>query len=124
MSKKASDRELKRVARHDRIRQKMVGTPARPRLCVHRSLKNFSAQLIDDTQGKTLLGMSTQDKTVLDRIQKKGGNIAAATVLGEVFAAAIKNRGFTAVAFDRSGYVYHGRVKAFAEAARQQGLVF
>lgn len=124
MAKKTSDREQKRIARHDRIRKGLVGTPTRPRLCVHRSLTNFYAQIIDDTQGKTLFGMSTRDKGVKERVKGKGSNVQAATAFGEIFAAEAKNRGITTVCFDRAGYLYHGRVKAFAEAARQHGLVF
>jgi len=123
MNKTTAAREIKRRARHQRIRRELVGTPDQPRLCVHRSLKNFCAQIVDDSKGKTILGMSTRDKDILARL-KKGGNVEAAKVLGEVFAKELKNRGISKVCFDRGGYLYHGRVKAFADAAREQGLVF
>ena len=120
----ARDRELKRVSRHKRLRQKLIGTSERPRLCVHRSLNNLTAQVIDDAQGgKIIFGMSTLAKEIRTKI-KSGGNINAATVFGETFAEQAKKKGITKVCFDRSGYVYHGRVKAFAEAARKSGLDF
>jgi large subunit ribosomal protein L18 len=123
MVSNSKDKEVKRVARHSRLRKRISGTPQRLRLCVHRSLNNFYAQLIDDTTGKTLFGMSTKSKGLLSKI-KAGGNVQAAGILGEAFAAEAKNKGVKLVCFDRSGYLYHGRVKAFAEAARKGGLEF
>ncbi len=116
-------KEHKRIYRHDRIRKSMVGTPDRPRLCVHRSLKNLQAQIIDDSSGKIILGKSTLAKDVKSKL-KSGGNINAATVLGETFAVEAVKKGIKKVCFDRGGYLYHGRVKAFAEAARKAGLEF
>lgn len=117
------DRELKRIGRHARIRKKITGTAERPRLCVHRSLNNFSAQVIDDSQGKVLFGMSTMGKSIATKI-KYGGNIKAASALGEAFAAEAQKKGITKVSFDRGGHLYHGRVKAFAEGARKGGMEF
>ncbi|HOY09769.1 MAG TPA: 50S ribosomal protein L18 [Candidatus Omnitrophota bacterium] len=116
-------KESKRLARHIRIRKRVVGTSARPRLCIHRSLKNFAAQIIDDSSGKVLFGLSTKNQTIKQKI-KSGGNIQAAAALGEVFASELVAKGLKEVCFDRGGYVYHGRVKAFAEAARKSGLEF
>ena len=116
-------KEVKRVFRHKRIRKKVIGTLQRPRLCLHRSLKNLSAQVIDDTQRKILFGMSTLSKDIKGKV-KSGGNIDAAKQFGEVFAKKAKEKGISKVAFDRGGHPYHGRIKAFAEAAREGGLEF
>ncbi len=116
-------KEFKRVSRHRRIRSKVEGTPERPRLSLHRSLSNLYAQIVDDSTRRVLFGMSTLDKDVRKKL-KSGGNIQAASVLGEAFAAKIKTKGITKVSFDRGGCLYHGRVKAFAEAARKGGLEF
>jgi len=119
-------RELKRIGRHQRIRKKIAGTSDHPRLCVHRSLNNFYAQLVDDSVGNVLFGISTREKSVSKKI-KSGGNIPAipaATILGESFAAVAQKKGIKKVCFDRGGYLYHGRVKAFAEAARKGGMEF
>lgn len=112
-----------RKRRHSRIRKKMFGTSQRPRLCVYRSLKNLSAQLIDDINGKTLLSLSTFDKGARDIISY-GGNIKAAETLGKLLAEKAKAKGIKSAVFDRGGCLYHGRVKAFAEAVRKEGLVF
>jgi large subunit ribosomal protein L18 len=119
----ASEKEIKRSHRHKRIRKKISGVPDCPRLCVHRSLKNLSAQLVDDQSGKVLFGMTTLHKDLRARI-KSGGNVEAAAKLGESFAALAKEKGITKIRFDRGGYLYHGRVKAFADAARNGGLEF
>lgn len=116
-------RELKRDARHSRVRRKVLGTSGQPRLCVHRSHKNIQAYIIDDVAGKVLFGISTLDKNIKKKL-KNGGNANAAGVLGEAMAAKAKEKGITKVAFDRGGYLYHGRVKAFADAARKGGLEF
>ena len=118
-----SVKENKRVFRHERIRKDMAGTPARPRLCLHRSLNNLQAQIIDDSAGKIILGKSTLAKDVRAKI-KTGGNVSAASILGEAVAAEAVKKGITKVCFDRGGYLYHGRIKAFAEAARKAGLEF
>jgi len=116
-------RVIKRIYKHVRIRERVQGTPERPRLCVYRSLNNLQAQIIDDTAGKVLLGMSTFSKDVKSRI-KNAGNVKGATDFGETFAAQAKARGIIKVAFDRGGYIYHGRIKAFADGARKGGLEF
>lgn len=117
------DREIKRVGRHRRIRKKVAGTGDQPRMCVHRSLTNLYVQVIDDSIGKVLFGMSTREKGVSKKI-KNGGNIDAASVLGEAFAVEAKKKGIKKVCFDRGGYLYHGRVKAFADGARKGGMEF
>ncbi len=116
-------KDVKRHFRHQRIRKTVVGTTQRPRLCLHRSLKNIQAQIVDDETGKVLLGKSTLAKDVRSKI-KTGGNQKAAEVLGETFAVEAVKKGIKQVAFDRGGYLYHGRIKAFAEAARKAGLEF
>ena len=113
-----------RIARHDRIRKKLSGTPERPRLCVFRSLKHLEAQLIDDTKQQTVVSLSTRDKEFSAKKAQNGGNVKSASALGQAFAAKAKKDGFSAVVFDRGGYQFHGRVKAFADAARSAGLQF
>ena len=117
------EKELKRYYRHKRIRRKVIGTGEKPRLCVHRSLNNFYAQIIDDASGKVLFGMSTLAKNFRSKI-KSGGNVDAAAVLGETFGVEAQKKGFKKVCFDRGGYLYHGRIKAFADAARKSGMEF
>lgn len=117
------NKEHRRVLRQRRIRKKICGTTAQPRLCVHRSHKNFYAQVIDDSSGKVLCSMSTLAKDLRNQI-KTGGDLKAAETLGEVFARELKKKGIQKIAFDRGGYLYHGRVKAFAESARKGGLEF
>jgi len=121
--KKISKKELNRKYRHLRIRKKVVGLPDKPRLCVHRSLKNMNALVVNDSEGKILLGLSTMSKDVRSKL-KKGGNIEGATTFGELFAVEAQKKGIKKVCFDRGGYKYHGRIKAFAEAARSGGLEF
>ncbi len=116
-------KEKKRISRHKRIRTKVKGTSQQPRLCVHRSLKNISVSLIDDVERKTLMGLSTLDQQIKKKM-KNCGNIKAAALLGEAFAAKVQEKGIKKVCFDRGGYLYHGRVKAFAEAVRKGGLEF
>jgi len=112
-----------RKRRHIRIRKKLSGTKARPRLLVYRSLKHLSAQLIDDQEGKTVLSLSTYDKGVRETF-KYGGNVKAAEKFGALLAEKAKAKGITLVVFDRGGVQYHGRIRIFAEAARKAGLVF
>ena len=116
-------KEQKRIYRHKRVRKTVRGTPKQPRLCVHRSLKNMQAHVVDDIAGKVLFGVSTLDKNIRTKTPN-GGNIVAAAVLGEALAAKAKEKSVLKVSFDRGGYLYHGRVKAFAEAARKGGLEF
>ncbi|MDA2937007.1 50S ribosomal protein L18 [Acidobacteria bacterium AH-259-A15] len=115
-------REARRSKRHGRIRGKIHGTQQRPRLCVFRSLKHMYAQLVDDNQGGTILAVCT---VKLDgRKLKNGGSVEAAKKVGETIAKKAVEKGIETVVFDRSGYLYHGRVKALAEAARKMGLKF
>lgn len=120
MIKKTSRNEA-RKARHARIRKKVSGTSELPRLCVFRSLKNISAQIIDDTKGITLVSASSNDK---DLDIKNGGNIEASKLVGALVAKKAKKAKISKVVFDRGGYLYHGRVKALADAARENGLEF
>jgi large subunit ribosomal protein L18 len=107
---------------HDRIRKKMVGTQERPRLNVYRSLNHIYAQVIDDLKGVTIAAASTAEGKKADRTT--GGNVAAAKTVGKTIAERAKQKGITQVVFDRGGYLYHGRVKALADAAREAGLQF
>lgn len=117
------DKNKVRKKRHLRVRKKVFGTPARPRLNVFRSSKHIYAQLIDDLNGHTLVSASTLDKELRDQIEN-GGNVQAAIEVGKLIAKRAKEKGYTQVVFDRGGYLYHGRVKALAEAARENGLEF
>jgi large subunit ribosomal protein L18 len=117
------DRSRERQRIHRRIREKVYGTSKRPRLCVYRSAKHVYAQVVDDTEGKTLAAASTAEKTVRGDL-KQTGNIQASRVVGKIIAERAKARGIESVVFDRGGYLYHGRVKALAEAARESGLKF
>ena len=114
-------RNVMRKARHERIRTNMHGTVAVPRLSVYRSNSNIFAQLIDDENGVTLVSASSIDK---DLKLANGSNIEAATKVGELLAKRAKKAKIEKVVFDRGGYLYHGRVKALAEAARENGLEF
>ena len=104
---------------HFRIRQKMQGTAERPRLNVYRSLNHIYAQIVDDAKGETILSAST-----LSAKMKTGGNVAAAKEVGKVVAERAIEKGIKRVVFDRGGYLYHGRIKALADAARAAGLEF
>lgn len=119
----ALEKEIKRYNRHKRLRKKVRGTIEQPRMSVFRSLNHFSAQIINDQEGKVLLGLSTESKSLRAKI-KNGGNVAAAESLGQIIASEALKKGIKKVCFDRGGYVYHGRVKAFAEAARKAGMEF
>ena len=114
------DRNKARQKRHLRVRNHISGTAERPRLNVFRSLSNIYAQVIDDVNGVTLVSASTKDKD----FQNYGGNVEAAKKVGEAVAKRALEKGITEVVFDRGGYVYHGRVAALAEAAREAGLKF
>src|SRR5262245_7801483 len=107
---------------HLRIRKKLEGTTARPRLAVFRSQAHIYAQVINDEEGKTLCSASTVDKDL--RAQKSGANVAAAKAVGQLIATRAKEKGIEAVVFDRGGFQYHGRIKALADAARESGLRF
>lgn len=120
MIKKVSRNE-KRIARHERVRKTVVGTPEVPRLNVFRSNKNIFAQIIDDENGVTLVSASSVDKELK---LENGGNVEAAVKVGELIAKRAKKAKITKVTFDRGGYLYHGRVEALANAARENGLEF
>jgi large subunit ribosomal protein L18 len=114
---RSRDEVRKRI--HDRIRRKMSGDAQRPRLNVYRSLNHIYVQLIDDANGVTLASVSSLSGKI-----KTGGNVAAAREVGKQIAGLAKDKGITKVVFDRGGYLYHGRIKALAEAAREAGLEF
>ncbi len=118
---KNNSRNDLRQKRHTRIRASLVGTPSRPRISVFRSAKNIYAQVIDDVNGVTLVSANSVEK---DNKLANGGNIDAATAVGTLLAERATAKNIKNVVFDRSGYLYHGRVKALAEAARAAGLEF
>ena len=131
---KTSRREQTRERRHHRIRRQVSGTAERPRLAVHRSLKHVSGQIIDDLRGVTLLGISSTDPALVlggapsgdggAKPPAEGTKTAQARAAGRALAERARAQGIQHVVFDRGGYVYHGRVKAFAEGAREGGLEF
>jgi large subunit ribosomal protein L18 len=122
MSDIAKARREGRIRRHRRVRKKVHGTAARPRLAVYRSNKHITVQLIDDDAGRTIAAASTVEAD--QRAAGNGSTVAAATRVGELVAERAKAAGVTQVVFDRGGYAYHGRVAAIAEAARNAGLEF
>lgn len=124
MSKKTLRRARMRVVRHRRVRKKIQGTSAKPRLSVFRSLKHIYAQVIDDTAGTTLIAMSTETPEVRDRLEVGMNRIAQSKVVGQALGARAKEQGISQIAFDRGGYLYHGRVKALADGVRESGLEF
>ncbi len=114
-----------RIIRHKRIRKKIFGTVSRPRLAFYRSLNAIYAQIIDDEKGNTLLSASTIDKDYVAKYGKRGGkSIEDAKKLGQFIAEKALAKGLKNVVFDRGGFLYHGKVKAFADAAREAGLNF
>ena len=117
----AKQRVISRGRVRERIRRKVSGTSERPRLAVFKSLKHIYAQVIDDASGKTIVAASSRDK---DSATKGGSNQAAAKAVGALIAKKAKDKGITRVVFDRGGYLYHGNVKALADAARENGLEF
>jgi large subunit ribosomal protein L18 len=117
------DKNKARLKRHLRVRKKINGTAERPRLNIFRSSKHMYAQIIDDSKGTTLVAASTLDKDLRDKIGN-GGNVEAARKVGQLIAERAKAKGIQQVVFDRGGYLYHGRVQALADAAREAGLDF
>jgi large subunit ribosomal protein L18 len=117
------ERQARRVRRHRRVRKKVVGTGERPRLVIYRSLNNLEGQVVDDTKGLTLVGVSTLAPDLRDAgselTKTEKGRLA-----GKLLAERAKEKGISKVVFDRGGYLYHGRVKAFADGAREGGLEF
>jgi large subunit ribosomal protein L18 len=118
MATKQFDRKAARIKRHARVRVKVEGTVERPRLSIFRSLNHIYAQVIDDSSGRTLASASTLE------LKLGGSNAAGATAVGKAIAANASKAGVKQVVFDRGGFLYHGRVKALAEAAREAGLEF
>lgn len=116
-------RNDRRVKRHERVRKNLSGTPEKPRLCVFRSAKNISVQIIDDVNGVTLASASTIDKELKSQVGY-GGNKDAAKAVGEAIAKRAIAKGIEEVTFDRGGFLYHGRVKELADGAREAGLKF
>ena len=121
MALASKERRNRRDRRHRRVRKKVVGTAERPRLVVYRSLNNIEAQVVDDTRGVTLLGLST---LAADLKGAEGSKSDRGRQAGKTLAERALAQGITKVVFDRGGYLYHGRVKAFAEGAREGGLEF
>lgn len=119
----SSVRETGRIERHRRVRVKVFGTAERPRVVVHRSLAHIHAQAINDDARKTLAGCSSREAEFVKQAPKKG-KVTVAEKLGEHFAQVLKKKGVQKIAFDRGGYLYHGRVKAFADALRKGGIQF
>lgn len=120
---KAKEKRLARQRRHARVRQRVYGTSERPRLSVFRSLNHIHAQVIDDTQGRTLVAASTLDAEIRTQLGDKN-KTAQSVVVGDLLAQRALAAGIKYVVFDRGGYLYHGRVKALADAARKGGLDF
>lgn len=122
MIKKISKSEI-RVKKHMKIRNKISGTAERPRLSVYRSNNHIYAQVIDDVKGNTLVAASTMEKAIASTLEGTN-NVAAATAVGAAIAKKALEKGIDTVVFDRGGYIYHGKVKALADAAREAGLKF
>jgi len=124
---KAQDRRVARARRHGRVVKKVRGTAERPRLVVHRSLRNIEGQIVDDDRGRTLLGVSTLtagDPAGLEEAEEMTPKVAASYAAGKALAEKARESGIEKIVFDRGGYRYHGRVRAFAEGARAGGLDF
>lgn len=120
----AFNRAEARIRRKKRVRKKVRGTPDRPRLCVFRSLKHIYAQIIDDTTSTTLVEASSVSKEIREKIGNDGCNKKGAAMVGKEIAERALKKGIKKVVFDRNGFIYHGRVKALSEAAREGGLEF
>lgn len=118
-----SDKNQARKVRHYRMRKNLVGTSERPRLNVFRSLQHMYAQIIDDSNGTTVVSASTLDEALKGKFSN-GGNVEAAKAVGKLVAERALEKGIKAVVFDRGGYLYHGRIKVLADAAREAGLEF
>ena len=116
-------KELSRLKRHRRIKIRIQGTAQRPRLVIKRSLNNLSAMVVDDTEDKVIFSLSSANKDFKQKV-KNAGNVKSAALFAELFALRAKEKGLTKIVFDRAGFLYHGRVKAFAEALRKNGMEF
>ncbi len=119
----AKTKNEKRIIRQKRVRRKVLGSPEKPRLCIFKSLKHIYVQVIDDTQGKTLLTVSTLSPDIKGTI-KSTRDKEAAVAVGKAVGQKAKAQGLEEIVFDRNGFLYHGRVKALADAAREAGLKF
>lgn len=117
-----NQREIGRKRRQQRVRKQILGTDLRPRVCVYRSLKHIYAQVISDEQGITLASVSTLSPTLKGKLKKTKG-VEAAKQVGQLLAQVCKEKNISRVVFDRNGFLYHGRVKALAEALREAGLI-
>lgn len=124
MEKQKETKAFFRSRRHKRVRKKISGTAERPRLVVFRSLRHIYGQLVDDSRGVTLMGISSTSPTVQGSVTDAKGKISASKLTGKVLAEKAIQSGVESVVFDRGGYKYHGRVRAFAEGAREGGLKF
>jgi large subunit ribosomal protein L18 len=124
MGKKTSRRQQVRERRHLRVRQKVTGTSERPRLSVYRSQKHIQAQLVDDTAGRSLMGAADYSQPLQEKVSGAKGKCEKSREVGRYLGAKAMEAGITHVVFDRGGYLYHGRVKALAEGAREAGLKF
>ncbi len=122
--KKVLEKRYRRERAHERLRQRIVGTAERPRLAVFKSAKYVYAQVIDDEKGTTLVSATSLEASVKGKIEGSAANKEAAKVVGETVAERALARGIQKVVFDRGGYLYHGKVKELAEAARAKGLQF
>ncbi len=121
---KAKSRTALRKKRRLRLRKRVLGTTLKPRLSMFKSLKQIYAQLVDDSMGNTLVSVSTLSKEYKDKFSKSGKNIEAAKNLGKLFAEKMKKKKIPTLCFDRSGYKFHGGVKAFADSIREEGIAF
>ena len=121
---RSTSRNQTRKRRAGRIRKKIGGSPAKPRLSVFKSARHIYAQVIDDLEGRTLTSVSTLSASFRERGGQGGGDVEAARLVGELVGEAVKNLSVEAVAFDRNGYQYHGRIAALADAVRKQGVRF
>ncbi len=119
-----TDKKESRLKRKKRVRKKIKGSSERPRLTVFKTSRHIYAQIIDDSKDRTLLSASSISKDILSKAQGIGGNIKGAKLIGETIGKKGKEKGIEEVVFDRNGFLYHGRVKALADAARENGLKF
>jgi len=124
LTKKTQRKRFRRKRAHHRVRNGMWGTPERPRLAVFKSKRHIYAQVIDDEAGRTLAQASTLDPGVSGELEGSTGSVAAAEVVGKTVADRAKENGIERVVFDRGGFVYHGKIKAIADSAREHGLKF
>ena len=119
-----TSRSEARLKRKSRVRKNVKGTPEKPRLSIFKSAKHIYAQIIDDSQAATLIDASSLSKDIQGQIQGKGGNKEGAVIVGQAIAERALKKGIKKVVFDRNGFLYHGRVKALADSARENGLQF